>query len=466
MLKQNHGRRVRRAAIGALALVIMLPLAATAQIVAQFDSGSDGSDGALAPQAPLTGTQTVVIDMADHPDGVYQYTSVNIPAGIIVQFTPNAKNTPVTWLVQDTCVIGGVVDLSGLTYSGQYPGRGGAGGFAGGYGGNSGGPDFSAGNGEGPGGGPAPGGTAGYATSGYTGYSLSGPTYGNRFLLPLVGGSGGAGTAGTAGAAGSGGSGGGGAILLAVTNTLTINGTLKANGGLGPSSGVYGNGSGGGIRLVSSSLVGSGTVRATPESDVNYGKGWIRVEMYDKTGWSGTIQGQTSYDYPGILVLPANVLPAMAITNIAGLAVPTQPTGSVLTPDVTIPDTQANPMAVAVACTNIPLSTVITLSVKPKFGALIEQVQANVGSDSTSSTATFSIDLPPGDGTMQARAVANISGAKAVGRSARAVSATGLAPNGERLASMEISSTLGGSQELVFVTESGVRFTLPHGAKS
>jgi hypothetical protein len=59
----------------------------------QFNSGSDGSDGAFNP------TQNVLIDKADHPDGIYQYTSVNIPSGVTVTFTPNAKNTPVIWLV-------------------------------------------------------------------------------------------------------------------------------------------------------------------------------------------------------------------------------------------------------------------------------------------------------------------------------------------------------------------------------
>lgn len=43
--------------------------------------------------------------MADHPDGIYHYTSVNIPSGVTVTFKPNAANTPVVWLVQGNCVI-------------------------------------------------------------------------------------------------------------------------------------------------------------------------------------------------------------------------------------------------------------------------------------------------------------------------------------------------------------------------
>ncbi len=45
-------------------------------VAAQVNSGSDGHDGALNPTANL------VIDMADHPDGIYHDTSVNIPVGV------------------------------------------------------------------------------------------------------------------------------------------------------------------------------------------------------------------------------------------------------------------------------------------------------------------------------------------------------------------------------------------------
>ena len=60
--------------------------------VAAFDSGSTGADGALAPSAPVT------IPLPE--SGVLNYTSINIPAGVTVKFAPNARNTPVTLLVQ------------------------------------------------------------------------------------------------------------------------------------------------------------------------------------------------------------------------------------------------------------------------------------------------------------------------------------------------------------------------------
>ncbi len=121
-------------------MTALLPVAALGQV----NSGSNGSDGALEP------TEDLVINMADHPDGIYQYTSVNIPPGVTVTFKSNANNTPVTWLAQTDCVISGTVDLSGMPATGTGRGVGGPGGFSGG---NSGGTSFS--DGEGPGGGPA-----------------------------------------------------------------------------------------------------------------------------------------------------------------------------------------------------------------------------------------------------------------------------------------------------------------------
>ena len=51
--------------------------------------------------------------MADRPDGIYHYTSVNIPAGVTVSFIPNAGNKPVIWLVQGDCAISGIVSVIG-----------------------------------------------------------------------------------------------------------------------------------------------------------------------------------------------------------------------------------------------------------------------------------------------------------------------------------------------------------------
>src|ERR1039457_6080896 len=159
---------------------------------AQINTGSNGSDGAFNPTATNT-----VINMADHPTGIYQYTSVNIPAYVTVTFIPNANNTPVYWLVQNSVTIAGSVSVAGQTGSGTLQdGVGGPGGYKGGDGAGGNLPPTA---GQGPGGGSAGGGLGTYS-------------YGNTFLIPLLGGSGGGGGINWYGVGGGGG--GGGAILI------------------------------------------------------------------------------------------------------------------------------------------------------------------------------------------------------------------------------------------------------------
>ena len=103
-------------------LLLLIPLAARGQV----NSGSTGADGAFNP------TTNTVVDMSDHPTGIYHYTTVNIPGDVTVTFIPNANNTPVVWLVQSNCVISGTVDISGQPGNGLLGGSGGPGGYSGG----------------------------------------------------------------------------------------------------------------------------------------------------------------------------------------------------------------------------------------------------------------------------------------------------------------------------------------------
>lgn len=79
---------------------------------AQINSGSTGADGALIVNSSTN------INMADHPTGIYQYTSVNISSSGAVTFTPNAENTPVVWLVQGNCTNSGSINIYGSSPSG------------------------------------------------------------------------------------------------------------------------------------------------------------------------------------------------------------------------------------------------------------------------------------------------------------------------------------------------------------
>lgn len=81
--------RTRGPQTGLIGLSMVLSLCAAAPSLAQtFNSGSTGSLGAFAP--------TINTTIALPPDGVLNYTTVNIPSGVTVTFTPNAANTPVS----------------------------------------------------------------------------------------------------------------------------------------------------------------------------------------------------------------------------------------------------------------------------------------------------------------------------------------------------------------------------------
>ncbi len=323
--------------------------------------------------------------MADHPNGIYQFVSVNIPNGVTVTFIPNANNTPVYWLVQNGVTINGAVSVSGQSASGQTQGSvGGPGGYRGG---NSQNESSMSTAGQGPGGGGAGGDSGTYYN------------YGNTFLIPLLGGSGGGGGnshsfysdfyAG-------GGGGGGGAILIAASTSIIVNGGIEARGG--SPGGYAGSGSGGAIRLVASQISGSGSISTTPNSP-----GRVRFDTYDNE-FSGGVSGQFSSGFQPIIVPSAGQLPQLTVTSVGGFPVSASPTGVLSTPDAVISAQQTSPMPVVVNCANLPLGTVITVSIRPMTGSPVSAVGANNTGTQASSSATISINIPRGGGLIYATA--------------------------------------------------------------
>ena len=372
-----------------------------ASVRAQVNSGSDGSDGAFNP------TTNTVINMSDHPNGIYQYTSVNIPGGVTVTFIPNENNSPVTWLVQNSVVINGTVDVSGQNAVGAVAGSGGPGGWSGGSGGSN--PS----SGQGPGGGginPGSGnvyaGTGAFGAQGRTSgvyHGLDGQVYGNIFLLPLLGGSGGGGSA-----YGCGGGGGGGAILIATRNSIELNGNIFGPGGSGGvvgGGGYYGGGgSGGGVRLVTSNIKGNGSISANSGGGIFYGGlGRVRIDTY-VNNFSGIITGILTQGSQFVIGTVAVGLPQLTVTGVGGVAISAPSTGALSTPDAVLSAQQNNPIQVVVSCANLPLSTQITVSIKPANGAAISATGYNTTGTVASSTATISIVIPRGGGLIYATA--------------------------------------------------------------
>ena len=130
-----------------------------------FSSGSTGADGALTYLTP--GTYNFDPKSFNPPlnpagDNVFNFTTINIAAGVTLKLSNKTLTGPVYWLAQGPVTINGTVNLNGepgyavtTQVSSRIPASGGAGGYDGGVGGSvTGLPPPRLGNG--PGGGTAP----------------------------------------------------------------------------------------------------------------------------------------------------------------------------------------------------------------------------------------------------------------------------------------------------------------------
>jgi hypothetical protein len=370
-----------------------------------FDSGSNGTDGALN----LTTPGTIEFDPKSFnppldPDGdnIYHFTTINIAAGVTVRLSAKFLNGSVVWLALEAVQINGTIDLNGETghpntnfLSDRKPSLPGAGGYAGGVGGNGNSPPHA---GSGPGGG---------AISFTQPYSGSGGTFtGNSFLIPLIGGSGGGGAFDARGLQfGPGGGAGGGALLIASSIAITVNGTILANGGHGARTTIGGSfypsgggGSGGAIRLVAPALAGTGALsvqRGDSPDGPSSNTGRIRLEAFQNT-FTGSISPDTSIrtlGSPFALFLPT-ITPSVRVVSVDGKSVPSNPTGSFTMPDITINKSVA--VLVNIAANNIPPGTVVKLYISSENASDQTVDSTPLAGTPTTSTATASVTLPPG----------------------------------------------------------------------
>ena len=471
----NHGDALRQHLLntkrsGKLVALIVSLLCAALSVQAQntFNSGSTGADGAFAP----TSSQTVVV-----PDsGTFNYTTVNIPAGVTITYNRGTNNKPLTILASGDVMIAGTINLDGKPGpSNRTGGFGGPGGFNGGTAGYGFDQSFSGVSGDGPGGGgggtgsstvslAGSGGGGGYGSAGTVGGGTvagpAGPKWGAVTILPLVGGSGGGGGGTTNNNRGGGGGGGGGAILLASSGTIAINGNVFARGGDGlGANGPGGGGSGGAIRLIANTINGTGTLNVSGGGGGcsstcagNGGRGYIRLEAFDYNGFTGssTPTNIISLAFPHPIT-PPNA-PQLRIASVGGINPPITPLGSLQgVPDIVIPSSQTNPVAVALEGTNLPVGTVVQVILTPATGSrTIVQSSALAGSESAS-TASANVTLPGGISVISALAVIDLTIAKA----------KPMFIEGERVNRIEVAATFGGAPELTYITQSGRRIRQP-----
>ncbi|MBI5103054.1 MAG: hypothetical protein HZB33_14660 [Nitrospirae bacterium] len=415
-----------------LLLVLVIGLFAHSAALA-FTSGSTGADG---PFNPTTNTEVVL-----PPDGILNYTTVNIPTGVTVTFKKNANNTPVYMLATGDITISGTISVNGGNGSTIYPGIGGPGGYDGGYGGTL---ATYGSNGMGPNGGAGGVGWYGWA---YGNVGGSGSITTNDRVIPSVGGSGGGGGGGAnAGYSGFGGGGGGGAgaLLIASSTKVTINGTITANGGNGGAASGTGGGGGGGsagtIKVVTNELAGNGTVQAT---GVTNGK--IRFEFNTISRTASTTPMYT-FDYPGQVFYFA--APYLKITSVGGLNVPQNPSADYMNTDITLPANIINPVAVTVSASNIPAGSTVTVKAIPQYETIAAATATAIlsGTDQSSS-ATASITLSTKrPSILIATTTFNVTVAS---------SGTPLYADGEKVAKVKVDTQLSGGSTVTYITESG-----------
>jgi len=260
--------------------------------------------------------------------------------------------------------------------------------------------------------------------------------------MPLIGGSGGGGAGGTT----YGGAGGGGAIVVASNTQITVTGSILANGGSSVNGSGGGGGSGGGIKLISDTISGNGTIIAAGGTGNGWGYiagyggvGRIRIEANTNNRTSATDPAYT-HGLP-TTVFPTNP-PTLKITSIGGTNVPASPTGAYNQPDITLASNTPNPVVVNVSATYIPLPNTVTITVIPQFlDATATSASPGLSGTDQASTASASVTL--------STAYANVVTAQAT------FTVVAMYYNGEEINKVRVAATLGGKSETTYITKSG-----------
>lgn len=473
-----------------------------------FNSGSTGADGPFNP--------TVNTTLQLPASGIFNFTSVNIPTGVTVTFAKNTTNTPVVILASGDVTIAGSINVSGASAPGVGPagdgatgddganGASGPGGFNGGRGGLGSRPAGTniltnkAGGGLGPGGG-SPGYTIlGWACVGQTGLwggtgggfgaasaqgsrtgdscggifqptVSAGSAYGSSALLPLIGGSGGAGGGGGESAPGAGGGGGSGALLIAASGTVSITGSLVANGGAGGSTSLAtptwgapgGGGSGGAIRILATTISGNGTVSAaggaagvvvgtscclySSPSAGAIGRVRFESETYTRTAASTPAH---SFAAPSQVFVAGT--PTLTISSVAGTSAPAAPTGNA---DITLPASTPNPVTVEFTTTGVPVGNTVQLTLSPAYGDKVTAISPALSGSTATATASVSVSLPVGPSVLSAQTTYTV--VAALGDLLRNYAGN------ERVEQVTLIATLGGPQRIKLTTVSGKEYEAP-----
>ena len=247
-----------------------------------------------------------------------------------------------------------------------------------------------------------------------------------------------------------------------------MNGEILVTGGNGApivqvTSGIGGSGggSGGAVRIIASTLVGTGNIdfsggakgEGTGSFSVSSdggvggnGRARLEADVFNFTGTSTPNAISASAPLP---VFAAN-LPTIRIDTVAGLTVPSIPVGE---NDVVLPTSTANPATVTFIASNVPLGSTVELTVTPSSGGSVTTVTSSILSGTeASSTASVDVSLPAGASTLQA----------SVSFAVTTASAFEMFTNGEMVALVKVTNVLGtGQSSIQLTTQSGRVINVP-----
>ncbi|GDY22603.1 hypothetical protein LBMAG56_39500 [Verrucomicrobiota bacterium] len=129
----------------------------------------------------------------------------------------------------------------------------------------------------------------------------------------------------------------------------------------------------------------------------------MRFDTYENN-FAGYVSDVFTQGSQFVVIPQAGQTPQLFVISIGGVPISTSPSGALAVPDAVIAGQQANPVVIVVRCTNLPLNTPVTVTVKPANGAAISAVGYNTSGTLASSTATVSLNMPRGGGLIYATA--------------------------------------------------------------
>ena len=331
---------------------------------------------------------------------VFKYSSVFIASGATLTFSNHPTHAPVVWLVSGDVTVNGTISLDGQYSSLNQTNTAepGPGGFRGGT---------TIMSGFGPGGGYS---SYNYYQGGYNGYGYYSTTYayGNQQIVPLIGGSG-------AGAVvyGSYSAGGGGAILIASSGTININGSVHANAGL-----VYYNppyypatyyAAGGAIRLIAGQLSGNGSIAVT-----GYDSGRFRLEATNIGSFNLSIPGGGNPLDVVVSPFPMTIWPAanaptvqvMTISNVnANLTAPVDPKAAFSAGGDDLAIATSTNVVIGLQTSNFPTNGTVNVYIKSLYAGQTVLPANWVSGNSNLANWQLVTRLPVNHTVIQARAV-------------------------------------------------------------